>query len=417
MATINLPHDTFKNMQRSIAGSFTNLVTIRRDLHQHPELSGEEAWTAAYLADKLHDLGLTVRSGIHNHGLVADLVVDLAKPTVALRVDMDALPIQEENDVPYRSQVPGVMHACGHDVHATIGIGVAEVLTQLAPDLPGNVRFIFQPEEEEITGALGMIEAGALSDPTPDAIFGLHVAPLPAGQVAWTEDLFLSGFDHYLAALFPDKNVELSMEDLDAIALCCCEEILKLNQWRLPLIWETMQDMWRIMQTGPKELRSFIVYDASVDDEEDSPWRGQFGIGITAAAPRLRRTALKKVKAALRKICRATHTSAVVEHMGSMPDMRNNPYLVRSVLPALQAAIGAENTIQLNAAFPFNCEDFAYYTKYIPGAMFWLGGADPGSRKYAMLHTPDFDVDERCLITGTASMASLLIEYLTRHSR
>lgn len=97
--------------------------------------------------------------------------------------------------------------------------------------------------------------------------------------------------------------------------------------------------------------------------------------------------------------------------------MRNNPYLVRSVLPALQAAIGAENTIQLNAAFPFNCEDFAYYTKYIPGAMFWLGGADPGSRKYAMLHTPDFDVDERCLITGTASMASLLIEYLTRHSR
>jgi metal-dependent amidase/aminoacylase/carboxypeptidase family protein len=415
MKSMKLSFSILRKIQNITDAVYTKLVSIRRDLHRHPELSGEEAWTAAYLADKLRALGLNVHTSVYNHGLVADLVVDPARPTVALRVDMDALPIQEENDVPYCSQVPGVMHACGHDVHSAIGVGVAAVLKQLAPDLPGNVRFIFQPEEEEITGALGMIDAGALSDPTPQAIFGLHVAPLPAGQVAWTEDLFLAGFDHYLAALFPDKGIDLSLEDLDAVALCCCGEILKLNKWHLPITWDAMQDMWQVMQAGPKDLRRFIVYDASVDDEEDSPWRGQFGVGITAAAPRLRRAALGQVRSALRKVCRDNRTSAAIELMGSMPDMRNNPDLVRSVLPALQAAVGVENSVQLKAAFPFNCEDFAFYTKLVPSAMFWLGGADPGSRRYAMLHTPDFDVDERCLITGTAAMAALLLEFLTSH--
>ncbi len=404
--------ETLNKIQQLSLETFKFLVTIRRDLHQHPELSGEEAWTAAYLANKLQNLGLTVRTGVYGHGLVADLITNPARPTVALRVDMDALPIQETNSVPYRSQIPGVMHACGHDVHCAVGIGTAAVLTQMASDLPGNIRFIFQPEEEEITGALGMIEAGVLADPRPDAIFGLHAAPLPAGQVAWTDGLFLAGFDHYLAVLSPHKNADASLNHLDTVARRCCETILDLNKFHLPLIWEAMLNFWQMMQTGSENLRRFTIYDASVDEEEDSPWRGQFGIGIKAASPRLRHSAIRQIRAVLNKICRTAQTGVSFELIDTMQDMRNHPNLVGSTLSALQAALGVENTIQLKAAFPFNCEDFAYYTQQLPGAMYWLGAADPDTHKYAMLHTPDFDVDENCLMTGTTAMAVLLLESL-----
>jgi len=231
-------------LQRLTADYFPSLVSLRRDLHRHPEFSGDESRTAALLAEKLALLGLTVRTGMGGHGVVADLVTDPNAPTVALRVDMDALPIQEVNKVSYRSQVPGLMHACGHDVHSAIGYGVAAALTAMADSLPGNVRFLFQPEEEEITGALRMIRAGALRDPAPKAIFGLHVAPMPVGQVGWTDDLFLAGFEHYLISLSPRVGVHLSIADLNAIVERCCEVIRSFNPWEMPETWPEIQAFW-----------------------------------------------------------------------------------------------------------------------------------------------------------------------------
>ena len=391
---------------------FPMLRQIRRDLHQHPELSGQESWTAAYLADKLADLGLDVRTGIGGQGVVADLRVDPTRPTVALRVDMDALPIQEVNTVPYRSAVPGVMHACGHDVHSAVGVGVASVLSALAEGLRGNVRFLFQPEEEEITGALRMIRAGALADPQPTAIFGLHVAPIPAGQVAWTGDLFLAGFDHYLCTLSPQRDRILSPGHLDAVAERCCQVIRGFNDWELPQDWRAMQDFWQKMQEGPHGLRRFIIYDASRNPEDPAAWPGQFGIGVKAANRHLRKTAVGRIKASLNTICRVTQTRYRLDPMGTMPDMRNDPDLMQSVYPALRAALGESNLIPLQAAFPFNCEDFAFYTKHLPGMMLWLGAADPRAGKFALLHTPDFDVDETCLKTGTLALSAVLAECL-----
>ncbi len=388
------------------------LVNIRRDLHQHPALSGEEGWTAGYIAHRLSELPLDVRTGVGGHGIVADLVTDPGKPTVALRIDMDALPIQEINTVPYRSRIPGVMHACGHDVHSAIGIGTAAVLSHMASDLPGNVRFIFQPEEEEITGALRMIHAGALAHPIPAAIFGLHVAPLPVGQVAWTDDLFLAGFDHFLVRLSPQDGLPLNPRHIHAAAGWCCQVIRRFNNWKLPLTWEEIAAFWELMQDPPESLRKFIITDASLDDEDPSFSRGQFGLGIKAADPHLRRAALGRVRAALNPICRARHIRYHIEPMGSMPDMRNDRDLVQSTLPALRAALGAENLIHLRAAFPFNCEDFAFYADRIPGAMVWLGAADPEQGKYALLHTADFDVGEGCLSVGVTAMAALLVTAL-----
>jgi len=410
-----LSSKSFKAIQHHVSDLFGLLVEIRRDLHQHPELSGEESWTAAYIAIRLSDLPLDVRTGVGGHGIVADLVTDPGKPTVALRVDMDALPIQEINAVPYRSQIPAVMHACGHDVHSTIGIGTADVLSRMASALPGNIRFIFQPEEEHVTGALRMIHAGALANPVPAAIFGLHVAPLPVGKAAWTDDLFLAGFDHYLVTLSPQEGYPLTLTHMDAAARWCCSVIRGFNEWQLPLTWDEMQTFWKMMQDPPDNLRRFIIYDASLDDEEPSFYQGQFGLGIKAADPHLRRAALGRVRAALNPICRVRHIRYHIEPMGSMPDVRNDRDLVQATLPALQVALGEKNLIHLGAAFPFNCEDFAFFAERIPGAMVWLGAADPVVGKYAMLHTADFDVDERCLVTGVTAMAVLLRKALLTH--
>lgn len=409
---MNIDHKNIRSIQSLAEAQFEEIRQIRRDLHQHPELSGQELWTSEYIAQKCESLGLTVQDHIGGYGIVADLITNPQKPTVALRVDMDALPIHEINFVPYRSKIDGVMHACGHDVHSAIGLGVASILSSLKNDLPGNIRFIFQPEEEEITGALRMIHNGVLLNPTPVAILGLHVAPINVGKIAWTDGLFLSGFDHYLVSLSPQKGWDIQLSHLNAIATRCCKVIQSMNRWELPMTWDDMEAFWDLMQSGPKELQNFIVYDATVDEEDPDAWPGQFGVGVKAANASLRKTAFGKIRAALNKVCRVTHTRFRIEKMGSMIDMRNHADLVQSTLPSLESALETQNLIQLKAAFPFNCEDFAFYTKRIPGAMYWLGAANPNQGKYALLHTPDFDIDERCLITGTVALAVLLWEAL-----
>lgn len=402
--------ELIQTLHQQATAIYDDLRQIRRHLHQFPEISGDEAHTAAYLLEKLQGLGLTFRTNLGGHGFIADLISDSGKDTLALRVDMDALPIQEESQSPYCSKIPGVMHACGHDVHSAIGVGVARVIAEHKEDLPVNIRFIFQPEEEEISGALNMIEAGALENPVPKAIWGLHVAPFQSGKIAWTDDLFLSGFEHYLAILSPNDDNDLSAEVLVAIAQDCCDAILTLNRWHLPLTWEAMQSFWQDMQTGPSDLQQFIIYDASINAEEPELWQGQFGIGIKAATPHLYQRALAEIQAILDTIGEKVAVTYRLLPMGSIEAVRNDPTLVKTALPALTRIFGEDNLVKLNAAFPFNCEDFTYYTKHIPGAMIWLGAADPASGKYAMLHTPNFDVDETCLLTGTIAMASLLLE-------
>jgi amidohydrolase len=388
------------------------MVALRRALHKHPELSGRESWTAATLKSELEQRGWDVRTNMGGHSLVADWVTDPCRPTVALRVDMDALPIQEENDLPYRSEIPGVMHACGHDVHSAIGVGVAGVIAALGKAVPGNVRILFQAEEEEITGALRMIRAGALTDPKPIAIHGLHVFPFPSGQIGWTSGLFLAGFQHYLISLYPEAGSSASDARLNRVAERCCWAIQNLNTWDLPETWADMQRYLRLMLESPEDFQRFIIYNASRNPEHPDAWPGQFGLAIKAANAHLRRAAMGRVRAALNTICAATHTQYNLELVGSMPDMRNDADLVQNTLLDMKTAFSSD-LIQVRNAFPFNCEDFTFYTRSVPGAMIWLGAADPEQGKYAMLHTPNFDVDESCLVTGVRAMTTLLLSTLS----
>ena len=174
------------------------IVAIRRHIHAHPELSFQEYNTAKFIAKTLKDKGLSVQEGITNTGLMVEIKgKNAAKHTVALRADIDALPIQEENQVPYKSQVDGVMHACGHDVHTASLIGAAMILDQLKESFEGTIKLIFQPAEEKSPGgALGMIEAGVLKNPSPSAIFAQHVSVLmPAGKIGFTKGTIMASMD------------------------------------------------------------------------------------------------------------------------------------------------------------------------------------------------------------------------------
>lgn len=188
------------------------LIEIRHDLHQHPELSNREERTARIVAERLRALGLEVQTGIAHHGVIGVLRGGKPGRVIAIRADMDALPIEEIRDTPYKSRHAGVMHACGHDVHTTVALGVAEVLARYRAELPGTVKFIFQPAEEgpprgERGGAKMMLEEGAFDAPTPDAIFGLHCMPtIEVGSIGYCETSAMASADRFLITIRGKKS-------------------------------------------------------------------------------------------------------------------------------------------------------------------------------------------------------------------
>jgi len=184
------------DLDRWTRGHLAELVAVRRELHQHPELSGQEERTGQLVARRLTALGLEVRCGVGGHGVVGLLRGARPGPCVALRADMDALPIQEETGAPYASRVPGVMHACGHDVHVVCLLGAAMLLAGARGDVAGSVKFLFQPSEEDDRGAAAMLAAGAFDDPAPAAICGLHTFPrLAAGQLGIAAGPLMAAID------------------------------------------------------------------------------------------------------------------------------------------------------------------------------------------------------------------------------
>jgi metal-dependent amidase/aminoacylase/carboxypeptidase family protein len=173
-----------------------------------------------------------------------------------------------------------------------------------------------------------------------------------------------------------------------------------------------MQRYLSLMLEGPDDFQRFIIYSASRNPEHPDAWPGQFGLAIKAANAHLSRAAMGRVRAALNTICAATHTQYKLELVGSMPDMRNDKDLVQNALLDMKTAFSSD-LVRVRSAFPFNCEDFTFYTRSVPGAMIWLGAANPAQGKYAMLHTPNFDVDEDCLVTGARAMTTLLLSTLS----
>ncbi len=390
------------------------VLAWRRDIHQHPELSNRETRTADLVAQHLRSLGIEVRTGVAHTGVIGVLRGGKPGPVVALRADMDALPVTEEVDLPFASKVRatyngqdvGVMHACGHDTHVAMLMGVAEILAGMRNDLPGTVKFIFQPAEEgapagERGGAALMIEEGALDDPKPSAIFGLHVFPYPAGEIRYRPGGIMAGADAF-------RIVVHGRQTHGALPWAGIDPIVVASQIVLGL--QTITSRQVNLTTAPAVVtigainggvRLNIIPDSVV-------MLGTIRTFDTA----MRSDIQQRVRRTAESIAQSAGATAQVTIDSTGAVTYNDPALTEKILPTLRQVAGASH---VGIATPSTtAEDFSRYQQRIPGVFFFLGITPPGTdtAKAAPNHSPRFYVDEAALPVGVRAMAHLAVDYL-----
>ena len=391
------------------------VVSWRRDIHEHPELSNRETRTANLVATHLRSLGLEVRSGVAHTGVVGVLRGGKPGPVVALRADMDALPVTEEIDVPfaskmrttYNGQEVGVMHACGHDAHTAMLMGVAEVLAGMRAQLPGTVKFIFQPAEEgapagERGGAQMMIEEGALDDPKPAAIFGLHVFPYPAGEIRYRSGGIMAGADAF-------RIVVRGRQTHGALPWAGIDPIVVASQIVLGL--QTIASRQVDLTAAPAVVtvgainggvRFNIIPDSVV----------MLGT-IRTFDPAMRNDIHQRVRRTAESIAQSAGATAQVVIDSNTAVTYNDPALTERIVPTLRAVAGANHLVVATPST--TAEDFSRYQQRIPGVFFFLGITPPGTdpSKVAPNHSPRFFVDEAALPTGVRALAHLAVDFLS----
>jgi amidohydrolase len=378
-----------------------DLIRIRRDLHQHPELAGQEERTARLVADRLRELGLSVRTGVGGHGVVGLLEGSRPGQVVAYRADMDAVGAPaEEKDYPFKSQVEGVRHACGHDLHVAVGLGIADVLASMREDLPGTVKFLFQPAEETTEGARAMIADDALRDPVPDVIYAIHTAWFRAGRIAYGPGVGLPGFNDFRLTL---KEKDASPELADR----CRQAIQSVGTATFPETDEEFADFMSELTRQDTSLARFVFVIAFTTG-------GGSGVaGLIRASRDEDYPAIRdRVRAALdaEGIPRDAYELAFDEPV--FPGMFNDAALSEAGAESLAKVVGRESVVRLHASVPFFSEDFALFLERIPGAMFFLGVANPEKGINGIPHHPSFDLDEEALVIGTRAMATVIMDRL-----
>ena len=385
------------------------LVATRRDLHMHPELSNREERTSRVVAERLRALGLTdIKTGVAKHGVTALLVGGKPGPVVAVRADMDALPIQEVDGRPYKSRTGGVMHACGHDVHTTVGLGVAEVLSKMRDEVRGTVKFIFQPAEEgapagEEGGAKLMIKEGAFENPRPQAVFGLHTEPsLQAGQIGYHSGPAMASADTFYITVRGKSShgaqPQLGVDSVVVAAQC----VLALQNIRSRRI-DPLEPL--VITVGT--IAGGDRFNVIAGQVKMSGTMRTFNDAVRERAVALMRETLHNVGAA--------YGATVELEMGDGNAVTyNEPALVEETLPTIRRVVGAQNALALKPFMP--AEDFSAYQKLAPGFYYFLGVGNRAKGITAGWHTPDFDVDEESLVVGVKVMSNVLLDYLERHS-
>ncbi len=386
------------------------LIEMRRDFHMHPELSNREVRTSAIVAERCRELGLEdIRTNVAFHGVVALLKGGKPGPVVAYRGDMDALPFNEVMDVPYKSLNPGVKHACGHDAHTTIELGVAEVLSKMRDQLSGTIKFIFQPAEEgppagEDGGAPLMIKEGALENPKPAAIFGMHTTTeievgklgIRAGAAQAASDMFditIHGKNAHAAS--PEKGI-----DTMVVTAECITALQSIKSRRI----DTFEPIILTIGTIHGGNRRNVV-------SQEIKMEGTIRTFSEVTRARVK----ELMRQTLDGVCNAYGATFELKIIEGTRVVYNEPSLVEETAPALRQAIGATNVIE--APMRMGAEDFSYYQQVVPGFYFRLGSGNKAKGIIADAHTPEFDIDEECLVVGTKGMAVLLFDYLDRHAK
>jgi amidohydrolase len=392
----------------------SRVVAWRRDFHQNPELSNREFRTSKIVAEHLQKLGMEVRTGVAHTGVVGVLKGGRPGPVVALRADMDALPVTEEVDLPFKSiakgqyngQEVGVMHACGHDNHTAILMGVAEMLSAMKADLPGTVKFIFQPAEEnppvgEEGGAPMMLKEGVFENPKVDAIFGLHVFPMEVGHVEYRPAGMMASSDNfYITVKGRQTHGALPWNGIDPIVAAAqiVMGIQTLTSRQTDLTLTPAVVTVGMMHGG---VRTNIVPD-SVDMAGTIR---TFDEGVRAQLhERLTKTA--------ESIAAASGATATVRIQKMTPVTYNDPPLTGRMVPTLERVLGKSH---VKLGLPTTtAEDFSYYQKAVPGMFFFIG-VTPKERlgQAAPNHSPRFFADEGVLVPGMRALANLAVDYLS----
>ncbi len=414
--TLAQPGSYDQTITAAIRSCEETIIAARHQIHANPELGNREFETAALVAGHLTALGLEVRTGVAHTGVVGILRGGKPGPVVALRADMDALPVTEETDLPFRStkrttyndREVGVMHACGHDIHTSILMGVASVLTDLKEELAGSVLFIFQPAEEgspagESGGASLMIEEGVFEGVEPSAIFALHIDPqVPVGDIIYTAGPALAASDGFsITVTGKQTHAARPHTGIDPIVMAA-QVVLAL-------------------QTIPSRtldpLDSCVVTVGMIHGGERSniiPENVRLTGTVRSYSDDVRDTVERRMTEIVEGITKAGGGSYQLNYSRGLPPTINDPALVRSMIPTLQAALGSDHVIE--GAPWMASEDFSYYARLVPGFIFFLGSLKEGTES-GDLHNPSMRADDSAIPVGIRALSNLVIDRLMMEER
>lgn len=408
MAQTSIPEKEFDNIEDQV-------IEWRRDFHQHPELSNREFETAKKIATHLKSLGLEVKTGVAKTGVVGILKGDKAGKVVALRADIDGLPVTERNDLPFKSEVTtdflgsntGVMHACGHDTHTAILMGVAEILAKNKDKVNGTVKFIFQPAEEgpppgEEGGAALMIKEGVLENPDVDAIFGLHInSGTPVGTIRYKPEGTMAAVERFVINVKGKQthgSAPWSGVDPILISAKIIDGLQTIISREAKLV-----DGAAVITVG--KITSGVRFNIIPESAE------MIGT-VRTLDPEMKEVILSRMKKMVPALAEAYGGSATIEIQNNTAITYNDPDLTQKMLPTLENVAGKDH-VELQKATTGG-EDFSFFQEKVPGFYFFLGGQPMDTTSPAPHHTPDFYIDESGLLLGVKVMSQLALDYLNQ---
>jgi len=375
------------------------LVAWRRDFHMHPELGFQEHRSAGLIADQLRALGYRVQTGVATTGVVGLLEGRRPGPVVMLRFDMDALPLTEENDAEYASQNPGVMHACGHDAHMAMGLGVATLLAQHVDEMTGTLKLVFQPGEEGMNGAEVMVQAGVMENPRPDVFLATHVwNDAPVGTLNVSPGAVMAAAEKWTCTVRGNGgHGAMPHQTVDPIVA----------------VAQIVSALQTVVSRNVSPLETAVVTVGSVhggDAFNIIPAQVDLSGTIRTYSPQVREMVLRRVREVVQGVATACGVTAELEITRLTPAVINDADVASVVRAAAEAVVGPENV--LSGGRTMGSEDAAYFMQDVPGCYFFVGSANPERGLNAPHHNPRFDLDEDALVLGVAVLMHALAHYL-----
>jgi len=398
-------------IDKAISKNLSTIIELRHQIHQYPELGNREFKTAELVAEHLRSLGIEVETGVAYTGVVGILKGNKPGPVVAVRADMDALPVTEETDLSFKSTVKttyldkevGVMHACGHDIHTSVQLGVASVLASMKRSLPGTVKFIFQPAEEgpppgEEGGADLMLKEGVFDNPKPSAVFGLHThAALAVGELGLTIGPAMAAVDQFIITIkgkqshgaYPHKSVDPIIMATEVVTAFQTIRSRSLSPLEPSVITVGIIRGGERFNIIPEEVHlegTVRTYNKDVQDMVE-----------------------KRMNEILEGITLAYGGSFELNYNRGTPATINDPELCKQMIPTLERVVGKDNLKMMDPVM--GGEDFALFANEVPGIYYRLGVVKPGTTS-GWIHTPTFRADDSCLEVGIRAMSNMVVDYL-----